>query len=70
MLWPWGKSAKATGPAVAVVEMNGVLRRPTNQSQRLPGGAIYFDRARKAVNSAFALPNVQAVCLDINCPGA
>jgi hypothetical protein len=51
-LWPWGKSAEASGPSVAVVQLNGVLRRPTSQSQRIPGGTIHFERAKRAIDGS------------------
>jgi hypothetical protein len=57
------------GPVVCVITLNGVISRPsTNPLQ--DRGAFHMDKVRRWADAAFAVPNVQAVALDINCPGA
>lgn len=68
-VWPWGQSAEAKGPVVAVIEMSGVLQRPLQSSTGRISRAIHFEKAKKDVDRAFGLSKVQAVALDINCPG-
>jgi ClpP class serine protease len=67
--WPWANAAEPKGPVVAVVEMSGVLQRPSQTRGRIQMGNIHFEKAKKDVDRAFALEKVQAVALDINCPG-
>jgi ClpP class serine protease len=68
-VWPWAKAVEPRGPIVAVIEMSGVLQRPSQARGRIPTGNIHFEKAKKDVDSAFGLAKVQAVALDINCPG-
>lgn len=68
-VWPWAKSLEPKGPIVAVIEMSGVLQRPSQTRGRIQSGNIHFEKAKKDVDRAFDLAKVQAVVLDINCPG-
>jgi ClpP class serine protease len=68
-VWPWSKSTEPTGPVVAVIEMSGVLQRPSQSRGRIPSASIHYEKAKKDVDRAFGLAKVQTVALDINCPG-
>ena len=48
--------------------MSRVLQRPSQSRGRVQE-SIHFEKAKKDVDHAFGLAKVQAVALDINCPG-
>lgn len=56
------------GPQVAVIALNGVISRPSGNPLQ-DRGSFNIEKLRKWADAAFALKNVQAVALDINCPG-
>ena len=55
---------------VAVLQLHGVLRKPSGGADRAARSSLHFDKVAKAADAAFEQQGLQAVALDINCPGA
>lgn len=68
-VWPWSRKAEITGPVVAVLELDGVLMKPRSRQRSLPNDNIHFDKVKTAADKAFAVKGLQALALNVNCPG-
>lgn len=69
-LWPWRRTPEVKGPIVAVLELDGVLMKPRSRQRSIPNDNIHFEKVKTAADKAFAVKGLQALALNINCPGA
>lgn len=65
----FGRPEAPSGPVVSVLQLHGVLRKPSSGADRAARSNLYFDRVAAQVDAAFKEKGLQAVALDINCPG-